>query len=218
MRFEWLLPQRREQISSPPPPICALNCDVSIFEIGGMSAGKREGWRQATTIIIIINCRALTTSLTIATKAQQSMRRRPAPLPPSASTAANTLNLNHEPQRPQCIASRLKWSGSEKDAVDEAEGSGQPTRWLSRATARAWAAQTEGRRGMAEGSRESGSATQAETESLIKRKYFAFGCRVNSARNASHNLCQIFLQILSIPFPPPLPPSLLHPPLLASTA
>lgn len=43
MRFEWLLPQRREQISFPSPPICALNCDVSIFEIGGMSAGRREG-------------------------------------------------------------------------------------------------------------------------------------------------------------------------------
>lgn len=47
MRFEWLLPQRREQISPlscPPPPICALNCDVSIFEIGGMSAGGGGGW------------------------------------------------------------------------------------------------------------------------------------------------------------------------------
>lgn len=32
-------------LSSPPPPICALNCDVSIFEIGGMSAeGRGEGW------------------------------------------------------------------------------------------------------------------------------------------------------------------------------
>lgn len=30
-------------LSSPSPPICALNCDVSIFEIGGMSAGGGGG-------------------------------------------------------------------------------------------------------------------------------------------------------------------------------
>jgi len=37
-----------------------------------------------------------------------------------------------------------------------------------------------------------GSATQAETESLIKRKHFASWLRANPARNASHNLCQYF--------------------------
>lgn len=101
-----------------PPPICALNCDVSIFEIGGMS-GWREGEAWLATSDDYYNHYKLPSAdnelnnshkgaAEYEAETSSTFPSTSSSLPPSASTAANTLNLNHEPQRPQCIASRLK--------------------------------------------------------------------------------------------------------------